>query len=116
MKLYRYDSINCQRTVELRLRTFTVIKETPCGYWVSEWAYTALAGDANCLDKRWVSKTGRKRFCYTTKSKAMDSFLIRKRRHLDILTHQLKIAAIAARLDNSVESLPKPSELYFEEY
>jgi len=116
VQLYRYDSVNQSRSVELRLRTFNVLKETPCGYWVSEWAHLMPVSMKDVYDRRWVSKTGRKRLCYALKSDAMDSFMIRKQRHLDILTHQLKIATIAASLNESVESLPKPSELFFEEY
>lgn len=76
MKLYRYDW-------DLVLRTYKVIKETPCGYWVEVDLYDHPSG------KRWTSKHSRKRLAYPTKEEALDSFIARKRKQIEILEDQI---------------------------
>ena len=51
MTLYRYeDQFEEDGSCEvLSLREYQVIKETPCGYWVSKYSYYKK--------NRWVSKT-----------------------------------------------------------
>lgn len=96
MKLYRYDAYRASNSVKLRLRTFTVLRETPKGYWVIE--YPSLP-EINEKYKRWVSKTGRKRLCYPTKEEAMTSFKCRKVRQLSILTAQIKDVKLMCELN-----------------
>lgn len=44
-----------------------IMKETPKGYWVHEEPH-----------RRWVSKTGRKRYAYPTKELALENYIARK--------------------------------------
>lgn len=58
-----------------QLIEFRTLKETPCGFWIyqiSDWRN----------NKRWVSKTSRKRYAYPTVEEALDSYLIRKRKQI----------------------------------
>ena len=76
MKFYRYEH-------DLYLYTFSLIKETPSGYWITN----------NKLDgKSWISKHSRKRFAYPTKEEALESFKARKRRQIKIVSAQLRSA------------------------
>ncbi|NTU49579.1 MAG: hypothetical protein HGA87_01550 [Desulfobulbaceae bacterium] len=85
MKFYRYDAYvwGDFLSVGMRCEEYRLIRETPKGYWIEdEWS----------IDKRWVSKTARKRYAYPTKAEALDSFIARKRRQISILRHQAKHA------------------------
>ena len=78
MILYRYDSWYSVDGVHLSLSEHEVDKETACGYWIG--------GEFN---KRWVSKTSRKRWAYPTPEEALDSFRMRKQRQIEILNSQI---------------------------
>lgn len=77
--------------VSLKERVFKIVSETKKGYWVSPEDYYSPE------DKRWVSKTSKKRFAYPTKSEALNSFLFRKKRQIRLLNYQLYIAKSAER-------------------
>lgn len=70
MIFYRYEA---NETHEPALLEFRVINETTCGYWIS---------DFHGIIKKWVSKTGKKRYAYPTKDEAFESYLIRKMRYV----------------------------------
>ena len=53
----------------LKLETFEVIKETPCGYW-----FKPITGGV----PRWCTKYAKKRLAYPTKEEALESFIRRK--------------------------------------
>jgi hypothetical protein len=109
--------MNFTDTVKLVLRTYKVLRETPCGYWVNQSYDNSPMGAAVILEqyKKWVSKNARKRLCYPTKTEAFRSFQIRKNRHLSILKAQIAIAEIAINLTEVQPVLPKPSEHCFSE-
>jgi hypothetical protein len=98
MEFYRYEDVQYECGPRIHLRTFYLIRETPCGHWISgsrnynernilyEWAHGR---------KRWVSKTSRKRFAYPTKAEAMTNFKARKRRQIDILEYRANRAKLA---------------------
>lgn len=94
MIFYRYEEFHTEELMHIVERTFSLIKETPCGYWIG--AY----GDVFSWDikKRWVSKTARKRYAYPTKEEAMNNFIKRKSRQSIILKYRLKDALIAEKL------------------
>ena len=75
--LYRYDGdssfsgMSCTK--------YRVLSETSCGYWVKH------DYDFDDSDKKWVSKTGKKRLCYPTKKEALHNLLCRRQRYLKIL-------------------------------
>ena len=79
MRFYRFtDPYDMGKLIP---QTFELIKETKCGYWIGyEW------------DKKWVSKTARKRFAYPTIEEAKESYLQRKYRQVAILEVKLKKA------------------------
>jgi len=72
----------------LRVDSYLILRETPCGYWI----------EISWLKDKWVSKTGRKRYAYPTKAEALDSFIIRKERQIQITTGQLGVAKYALQI------------------
>ncbi len=102
MELYRYyDQIYSECSIDpggcetyfttdprIELSTFKVIKETPCGYWIT-------SGFSLSSPKRWVSKTGRKRYALETKELALESFRRRKLKQVGIYTARLHNAKYA---------------------
>lgn len=82
MKLYRYYN----NSSYIYLKEHKVIKETPCGYWIEE--------DDNWTlnDKKWVSKTSKKRFAYPSLEEAANNFILRKKRQIAILQAQVNIS------------------------
>jgi hypothetical protein len=86
MEFYRYTDVSYENGPKIELSTFKMIKETPCGWWILQhWDSEWYVPNEN---KRWVSKTARKRYAYPTKKEAMTSFEARKIRHLSILKAQ----------------------------
>ncbi|NTU49360.1 MAG: hypothetical protein HGA87_00435 [Desulfobulbaceae bacterium] len=73
--------------VRLLLSRFSLVKETPCGYWVDP-----MVGSYARKKVRWVSKTARKRYAYPTKAEALDALIARKRRQKAIIYWQNEIA------------------------
>lgn len=102
MRFYRYEEIlyygdGCK----LIIRTFDLIEETPCGYWIGK-----NIDDEFLLyheKKRWVSKTSRKRFAYPTKKEALDNFIARKHRQIAILKARIREAKMALTVANDVK-------------
>ena len=89
MKLYRYDrGLSWGGRIKIDLSEYSVIKETPCGYWIPRYSTSYYRDD----EKRWVSNCTRKRFAYPTKEEALKSFVARKNRQVKILTAQLDTA------------------------
>lgn len=85
MKFYRYDTTYYADGPELRLSEFNLYSETPKGYWIG-WGHP----EGLHSDKRWVSKTGKKRYAYPTKAEALHSFIYRKKREIKILKARLE--------------------------
>jgi len=109
MKFYRYDQINYEYEAEVKLNEYALLKETPCGYWIlSDPIYYHVISKPMFADgnKRWISKTARKRFAYPTKAEALNSFKIRKERQIGILSGQL---------ENAKEALQKANDIVLEE-
>jgi hypothetical protein len=105
MKFYRFydpiviDYLNGFPIMHnIQERTFNLIKETPCGYWIGN--NYGLIGEG----KRWVSKTSRKRYAYPTREEAWESYRARKKRHVLILSAQLRKAEVCLRI--SKEPMP----------
>lgn len=72
--------------VNVKLLKFCLVSETPKGYWI-------CSGDGNELhsDRRWISKTSRKRYAYPTKKEAMVNLIKRSESRSRILRSQLHI-------------------------
>lgn len=108
--LYRYEDVavstgydewgySSGSRVELYLREYPVLRETPKGVWIS-----LSCGEFHALGdqcERFVLLGARRRFACPTREEALDSFLARKRRQLSI--HKARIrhveSAIAAAED-----------------
>ena len=88
-KFYRYEDIQYDHYVSVNEYHYYLIKETPCGYWIS---YYRKGHPFALDDKKWVSKTARKRFAYPTRMEAQISFKARKNAQIRILSTQLKRA------------------------
>lgn len=93
MKFYRYTFIVIGievQDIRLLLNEFTLLRETPKGYWISR----------NGLEynRRWIPKESKKRFAYPTKEEAMINFMKRTERHIDLLRWRLKYAKDALNL------------------
>jgi len=100
MKFYRYiDQPNYGDWdgVKIREDILYLIKETPCGYWVSyDPYYDSKDIHFRGNRKRWISKTSKKRFAYPTREEAKISFKARKAMQIKILLYQLENAKNAA--------------------
>jgi hypothetical protein len=92
-ELYRYDVVTyasmdsdeySRKTfpnTKLELRTYQVLSETTKGVWI-------VLGDISWLHgtKKWVSSTSRKRFAHPTKLEALEAYIKRAERRVEILT------------------------------
>lgn len=84
--LYRYD---CPHVPS----RYIILRETPCGWWIAkEFLNIVYRGDVPKECQRWVSKTGRKRFAYPTKTEAWESYMARKQWRVWHLERQLRTA------------------------
>jgi hypothetical protein len=84
MELYRYVDYRDETDIVVELLNFTVVKETPCGYWIN--VHTKKR------KQKWVAKEGKKRFAYFTKKLALENFIARKKRQIRILQFNLSNA------------------------
>lgn len=66
--LYDDDYRNMSYSYEIVVEAFEVQAETPKGYWIRVYG-----------DKKWVSKTSRKRYAYPTELEAYRAFIARRR-------------------------------------
>lgn len=107
MNFYRYsDSRFKYGEYTIVLEQFILIKETPQGYWITdEWDHTHEF-------KRWVSKHGRKRYAYPSKKEALESFLARKKRQIEILKAQLHGAEVALEIGKEINPQSDDSTIF----
>lgn len=106
-QLYRLNDVLDKDGVTIRIETFTVVKETPCGKWVkSQYAPTWLEFDE--LKKRkflkWVSNTSSKKHCYANIGDAINSFYRRKLRQVGHLKYKLEQAEVAMAAIESIKT------------
>lgn len=107
--LYRYEEVQTQemwstipkeasRSMSLYQKSFPIIKETPCGCWIS-------IGYFNSSDqKKFVNLKARKKWAHPTPEEAMDGFRARKERQLRILKGQVlrTQAALYLQAENAI--------------
>ena len=109
--LYRYDTSGSgTSSVALFLHKYQALKETTQGWWIEVW-------DHKERERKWVSKTARKRYAYETKELALNSYINRKKRMIAHLSNTLTVTQTAVELamliregkktDN--DSLPNPA-------
>ena len=100
MEFYRYEittyfmggtDVDSEYTIssfpatELKLKTYPLLRETPQGYWISLYGLSYSP-------KKWVSKTGRKRFAYPTQEEALNNFIRRTEKRVKYLENDLSSA------------------------
>ena len=86
------------------LDRFVCVKETEHGYWVvPDWQKSY---NPEFQERRWVSKTSRKRHCYPTRELAWESYCIRVRRRLSYLERDLAAAQVAAEAVSLMQGPP----------
>lgn len=97
-----FEYVSGSGSTEVTLRTYRVIRRTPCGVWIEE-----DFGDFHLLGSgpRFVNLTARKRFACPTKAEARESFKARKRRQIKILKAQI------ARAERALAALERLSEV-----
>ena len=92
MTLYRLEDgdypPNCYSSL-VNVRHFRVVKETPCGAWVSEAWDDGDFGLIGNGKKRFILNGPGRRFCYPDLGQARQSYLLRKQRHLDHLERSM---------------------------
>lgn len=66
-------------SVKIHLQEFDVLRETKCGVWI----------ESNGIEK-FVNLNKHKKFALETKEEAMESFILRKKAQVRILSTQLK--------------------------
>lgn len=109
-KFYRYETVQYASlgmdgdfeipkipNPKVELRTYNLLKETPKGYWIG---YESLEIGSLRSKGIWVSKTSRKRFAYPTKKEALDNFIKRNEKRIEILKRQIfscQIAVMSAK-------------------
>ena len=83
---YRYDDYMLEEGVEVRVRKFYPIRETPCFYMVIDEFENHMKNvtKGRELRTRRVSKDSLRRYCYPTKKEALHSY---KKRKLSQLGH-----------------------------
>lgn len=90
-KLYRYvtstTTIDRMSTIDVVLKEFTVVKSTRCGYWFYDG-----------FKRRFVLKSGKKRFAYPNKESALVNFLKRKKKRIEYLENDLISEKVALRI------------------
>ena len=101
------DAIPGIGTVRLYLRTYKVLKETPCGAWI----------EVN-YERKFVNLKANKKFACASEKDAKISFIARKRRQVRILKRQLEYAQTELRMatgstfDFEISNYALTSELF----
>jgi hypothetical protein len=97
-KFYRYEEVQYDGgSIELTLRTFVLLRETPRGFWIiPEWAQFYTHKEDY---KKWTNKIScRKQFVRETIEEALESYIKRKERQLLILKNQIYVAETGKRM------------------
>ncbi|MFW6219334.1 MAG: hypothetical protein ACOC33_00570 [bacterium] len=95
MKFYSYEDKLSTDGVRIYCKEKILLRETPCGYWISY-------NETEYL-KKWVSKKGLRRKWCPTKEEALKNFLARKKRQIKILEGRLNQARKALSIGQIVE-------------
>jgi hypothetical protein len=71
----------------LVLEEYNLYKETPKGYWIHRgmWGVHKIRSDC-----KWIPKDSKRRFAYPTKKEALNSFIIRQKYKIKILSYQVE--------------------------
>ena len=95
---YRYHDHHVYGT-RVELHIYKSIKKTQCGHWIIEKGNRYL----KCIHKkRWISNTSKKRYAYPTKAEAINSFMIRKMRQIEIMEIRIDNIKIAYNIGKDI--------------
>lgn len=108
MNFYRYELVHYatgrdmdgeytgHSTPKLEYYEYDLIKETPKGYWIGyDWSEKPY---------KWISKTSKKKFAYLTKEDALNNYIKRTERRLEILKSQIESCKDGLYLANKILS------------
>lgn len=84
MNLYRYEILVLGFEYAISLKKYPIIKETEKGFWIVD--------NSKKNHKRFVLKTGKKRFARDTKEGALEDLLARKKAYLGYSESNVKNA------------------------
>ncbi len=99
MKFYCYKDTLTTAGVRVYCNEKVLLRETPCGYWISYSGTEFL--------KNWVSKKGLRRKWCQTKEEALKNFIARKKRQIDILESRLDQAREALSIAGAIARRPE---------
>ena len=106
-KIYLYRYVDGVVTSKPMLRKYLILKETPKGYWIQRHPH-------DTLNKRFVYKSGRNNYAKSTTEEALESYIARKLKQVDILTINLgrakSMLQLAQNIKNGVEQEQEQSE------
>ena len=86
MNIYRYEDSFTTAGMDISIREFFVLSETPKGKWIQS---------TNGLYRRWMKNNTKRKYAHETKKQAIESYIHRKNRQIQILESQLNKAKIA---------------------
>ncbi len=103
--LYRYDyTIDFSGRVTLSCESWYVIKETPCGHWISPYKNDTFSE----ITKRFMKKQAIRPFAHEDKKEALRSFCARKR--AEILHNERRVENARAALNEGIRLLHSQKE------
>lgn len=81
-EFYRYHDYHDRFGCHIELSVYVLLRETKCGYWITNKCFSLYDELMKEQYKRWISKQSVKRFAYPTKEEAFDNFKKRKERQI----------------------------------
>ena len=111
MRFYRYETYSFStfgenklleiHSAKLKLIEFSLVKQTPKGYWIGEYYNSTIPYYAT----KWISKTSKKRYAYPTKEEALNNYIKRTEIRIEILSGQLSSSKVGLNLAKLEEKL-----------
>lgn len=118
MKFYRYEAVQyAEHDIDgelmpsshpnptLECREYVLIKETPKGYWVGFCPYKPQYDNWKYIWKKWIPKKAKKRFAYPTKEEALNNYILRTERRINILNKQIEFCMSALSIAKSKKEM-----------
>jgi hypothetical protein len=108
--MYRYDEIEYHtnakdgfilphgRNIKVELKTFDVVKRTRRGTWISLVPIYMPIDEEDRRSRKFILSGARKKYACETIPEAKESYLRRKHRQIEILTHKLNRAKIGLQI------------------
>jgi len=93
MDFYRYDDYPVyQGGHVVKLSIYKLVRPTKKGNWIINSSCLHYSERLKKVVRRWVSNTSVKRYAYPTREEALDGYIARKVRQIEICEYQLKNA------------------------